>query len=62
MKQWEKIWGTKYILASHNSPGKDFAKEISIDETGISVQPVLIAASWKEVPWKPKTKGTYLNQ
>ena len=44
MKQWEKIWGTKYILASDNSPGKQFAKEITIDGTGISVTPVPIAA------------------
>ena len=36
MKQWEKRWGTKYILASDNSPGKLFAKEITIDGTGIS--------------------------
>jgi 3',5'-cyclic AMP phosphodiesterase CpdA len=35
MDQWENIWGTKYILASDNSPGKAFAKEITIDKTGI---------------------------
>jgi 3',5'-cyclic AMP phosphodiesterase CpdA len=35
MNQWENIWGTKYILASDNSPGKDFAKEITIDKTGV---------------------------
>ena len=43
MKQWEKRWGTKYMLASDNSPGKRFAKEITIDGTGISVTPVPIA-------------------
>jgi len=44
MKEWPNTWGTKYILASDNSPGKHFAKEITIDETGISVTPVPVAA------------------
>lgn len=44
MKQWENRWGAKYILASDNSPGKQFAKEITIDGTGISVTHVPIAA------------------
>jgi len=44
MKQWEKRWRTKYMLASDNSPGKQFAKEITIDGTDISVKPVPIAA------------------
>lgn len=44
MKQWENRWGTKYILASDNSPGKKFAKEITIDQSGISVAPVPITA------------------
>jgi 3',5'-cyclic AMP phosphodiesterase CpdA len=44
MSQWEKRWGTKYMLASDNSPGKQFAKEITIDGAGISVKPVPIAA------------------
>jgi 3',5'-cyclic AMP phosphodiesterase CpdA len=44
MKQWKKRWGTKYTLASDNSPGKQFAKEMTIDGTGISVTPVPIAA------------------
>lgn len=43
MKQWEKRWGTKHILASDNSPGKQFAKEITIDETGLSVKAVPIS-------------------
>jgi 3',5'-cyclic-AMP phosphodiesterase len=42
MKQWENRWGTKYILASDNSPGKNFAKEITIDKKSISVQPIKI--------------------
>jgi Icc protein len=43
MRQWENRWGTKYVLASDNSPGKRFAKEITIDGTGISVASVPIA-------------------
>jgi len=42
MNQWEKRWGSKHMLASDNTPGKKFAKEITIDQTGISVQPVQI--------------------
>ncbi len=44
MKEWKKRWGTQYILASDNSPGKAFAKEITIDGTQISVTAVPIAA------------------
>ncbi len=44
MHQWEKRWGTEYILASDNSPGKRFAKEITIDGTSILVRPVPLAA------------------
>lgn len=43
MNQWEKRWGAKYILASDNSPGKQFAKEITIVGTDISVASVPIA-------------------
>lgn len=43
MKQWENTWGTKYILASDNSPGKTFAKEITIEGANVSVAPVKIA-------------------
>lgn len=42
MNQWENTWGAKYLLASDNSSGKDFAKEISIEGTSISVRPVAI--------------------
>ena len=42
MKQWERTWGTKYILASDNSPGKKYAKEITVDKKGVAVQPILI--------------------
>jgi 3',5'-cyclic AMP phosphodiesterase CpdA len=36
MKQWAGRWGTKYILASDNSPspGKKHAKEIVVDSSG----------------------------
>ncbi len=43
MDQWEKRWGTKYMLASDNSPDKNFAKEITIDGTDVSITPVPIA-------------------
>lgn len=43
MKQLDnKTWGTKYILASDNSSDKDYAKEITIDNNGISVKPIPI--------------------
>ena len=45
MNQWENRWGIKYFLASDNSPGKESAKEITIDETGISVKLVPISVS-----------------
>jgi len=32
MRQWEDVWGIKYILASDNSSGKKFAKEVCITE------------------------------
>lgn len=41
--QWEKRWSTKYMIASDNSPGKSFAKEITIDGSGVSVTSVPIA-------------------
>lgn len=44
MREWEQRWGTKYMLASDNSPGKQFAKEITIDASGIRVAPIPIAA------------------
>lgn len=44
MKQWERRWGTKYMLGCDNSPGKHFAKEITIEGTCVSVKAVPIAA------------------
>jgi len=37
MKQWENVWGIKHILASDNSSGKHFAKEIDITDGKITV-------------------------
>lgn len=37
MGQWENVWGIKHILASDNSPGKHFAKEIDIIDGKITV-------------------------
>ena len=44
MKAWERRWGTRYMLASDNSPGKQYAKEITIDRAGITISTVPIAA------------------
>lgn len=48
MKQWDNRWGIKYILASNNSPSGQFAKEITVDETGTSVTLVPINVSTPE--------------
>jgi 3',5'-cyclic AMP phosphodiesterase CpdA len=37
MWSWEKIWGSKHVLASDNSPGKYCAKEIVVDGLYITV-------------------------
>jgi 3',5'-cyclic AMP phosphodiesterase CpdA len=42
MKQWENRWGTKYILASDNSSGKQFAKEVTINKSGVLVTSIPI--------------------
>jgi 3',5'-cyclic AMP phosphodiesterase CpdA len=42
MNQWKNRYGAKYVLASDNSPGKDYAKEIIIDQQGISVSAIPI--------------------
>lgn len=41
--QWNNRWGAKHILASDNSPGKNFAKEIDITGTGILIKNLPIA-------------------
>ncbi len=43
MGEWKNRWGTDCILASDNSPGKKFAKQITISGTGIKVKAVEIA-------------------
>jgi 3',5'-cyclic AMP phosphodiesterase CpdA len=44
MHEWGSRWGAKYILASDNSPGKDWAKEITIDKKGNRVARIPIRA------------------
>jgi 3',5'-cyclic AMP phosphodiesterase CpdA len=44
MDAWDGRWGTHCMLASDNSPGKQYAKEISIDRNGIVVSPVPVSA------------------
>jgi 3',5'-cyclic AMP phosphodiesterase CpdA len=56
MRQWEKRWATKYILASDNSPGKKFAKEITIDIKGIR-PPVEIPIARGASTGKSQTAG-----
>ncbi len=41
--QWNNRWGIKHILASDNSPGKNFAKEIDITDAGILINNLPIA-------------------
>lgn len=41
-KPWENVNGIKYILASDNSPGKDWAREISIEKKEIKVTDISI--------------------
>jgi len=36
MGEWKNRYAAKYVLASDNSPGKKYAKEITIDGKGIS--------------------------
>jgi 3',5'-cyclic AMP phosphodiesterase CpdA len=43
MGEWKNRYGAKYVLASDNSPGKDYAaKEITIDQEGVSVNAIPI--------------------
>jgi 3',5'-cyclic AMP phosphodiesterase CpdA len=43
MGQWNNRWGIKHILASDNSPNKNFAKEIEITNAGITISNLPIA-------------------
>jgi predicted phosphodiesterase len=42
MKKWDNVWGTKYILASDNSPSKKKACEVTITNGKISMKYVNI--------------------
>lgn len=41
--RWENMNGIQYILASDNSPGKDWAREITIEKGQVSIADVSIA-------------------
>jgi 3',5'-cyclic AMP phosphodiesterase CpdA len=49
MGEWKNRYGAKYVLASDNSPGKDYAKEITIDQQGIAVNPIPIREGVKPI-------------
>ena len=40
--QWENMNGIRYVLASDNSPGKDWAREITVEENQVRVADVPI--------------------
>jgi hypothetical protein len=42
-KQWNNKGGVKYILASDNSPGKDYVREVSVVGKEIRVNDVSVA-------------------
>jgi 3',5'-cyclic AMP phosphodiesterase CpdA len=50
---WENINGIRYVLASDNSPGKDWVREITLKDGEISVKEV----STKPTQSKKKPKG-----
>jgi 3',5'-cyclic AMP phosphodiesterase CpdA len=41
-RKWENILGIQYILASDNSPGKDWAREITIKDNSVSVEDIKV--------------------
>jgi len=41
-ERWEKINGIQFVLASDNSPGKNWAREISIEKKEIKVEDISI--------------------
>lgn len=43
MGEWKGRWGSQYILASDNSPGKQYVKEITVEGKNISIREVPIA-------------------
>jgi 3',5'-cyclic AMP phosphodiesterase CpdA len=50
MKQWENVWGIKHILASDNSPGKEYAKEIDITNGNITINVIRIKIKEGQLP------------
>jgi len=42
-QMWENKGGVKFVLASDNSPGKDWAREITVEKKEVSVADVSIA-------------------
>lgn len=42
MNQWQDRWGAKFILASDNSSDKNYAKEITVDGTSVTVSSVVV--------------------
>jgi 3',5'-cyclic AMP phosphodiesterase CpdA len=40
-EKWENYGGIKYVLASDNSPGKDWAREITVEGTDVRMEPVM---------------------
>lgn len=41
--QWENMNGIKYVLASDNSPGKDWAREVTVEHGVVTVKDIRIA-------------------
>lgn len=59
-EQWKNRCGIPFILASDNSPGKDYAHEISIQNKKITVDKISLKPSRKKKTGKkkkPKHKG-----
>lgn len=40
-EKWENLCGIQYVLAADNSPGKDWAREITVEGMDISMEPVM---------------------
>jgi 3',5'-cyclic AMP phosphodiesterase CpdA len=40
-EKWENYGSIKYVLASDNSPGKDWAREITVKGSDVSMEPIM---------------------
>lgn len=40
-EKWENYGGIKYVLASDNSPGKDWAREIAVEGSDVRMEPIM---------------------